>query len=50
MFHICYEIGREARFEVVMSPHAFLATRRKGAAAEAEFHDHGAVAELRAMH
>jgi hypothetical protein len=43
MFHISYEIGREARFEIVLSPHTFLLTRRRAAAAEAEFHAHGKI-------
>lgn len=37
MFHICYDIGKRAAFELVMSPNTFLRARKAGAQAVSAF-------------
>jgi hypothetical protein len=49
MFHICFEIGRQARFEVVLSPHVYLTARRRADKAIAEF-EAREVVEMRGKH
>jgi len=37
MFHICYDIGKRASFELVMSPNVFLKARAAGSKAVRAF-------------
>jgi hypothetical protein len=48
MFYVCYEIGRSARFEVVLPPHVFLKALKRATLVAGEFHRDSA--EVLAFH
>lgn len=39
MFHVCYDIGKSAHFEVVMSPNVYLKTLRRAHSVVGRFHE-----------
>ena len=47
MFYVCYEIGRSARFEVVLPPHVFLKALKRANQVSDEFHESGTVIPIR---
>lgn len=48
MFHVCYDIGKQATFEVVMSPNVFLKALKRANKASDEFHAKGDVVGIKA--
>lgn len=48
MFHVCYDIGKSARFEIVLPPSAFFKALRQANKLSDLFHQGGKVVPLRA--
>jgi len=46
-FHVCFDVGRNAVFELVMSPNTFLKMRRGGQRVVDEFHASSEVVPLK---
>lgn len=46
-FHICYDVGRNARFEIVLPPHVYFKALKRANQAADEFHDNPTVVPIK---